>query len=232
MTVEQDREHALAYRLVLPPGWTRLPMERAAMRTAARAWLLRRFAHAPRDRTASLRREITEDLVALTMRTGAEYARMMLVLAADVDSRPISASCLVSVLPHAVSDEAGLQSLARSMAPGADTARVADLGDNRGVLVVRDALQRPAVSVQERAQAESLAAEVVQTLGIEHDQPAEPWEPGLTRHVEVHLPLPDQGATLLLSFATPLAPLFAPLTELFVLMACSVQFDPGDGSWR
>jgi len=114
MTVEEQVGSA-TYRLVVPPSWTRLPMEPVAMRAAARSWLLKRYGHAPRDRTATLRRELVSDLVGV---------------------------------------------------------------------------------------------------------------------VEVHVPVPDRGETLLLSFATPLVPLFDPLTELFVLMASSVQWQDDDGHWR
>lgn len=202
------------------------------MRTAARAWLLRRYAHAPRDRTATLRRELVEDLVALTRRAGAEYARMMLVLAAEEQGRPISATCLVSVLPSALHTEQARQALAGSYAGEAVEAVAADLGHHRGVVVVRDEVRRLEVPTgSDGEKVAKIADEVVASLGIEHDGPAQSWKPGTTRLVDVHLPVPDGDETLLLSFATPLVPLFAALTELFVLMASSVQWQREDGSW-
>lgn len=218
------------YRLVLPPTWVRLPMEASAMRTAARAWLLRRYAAAPRDRTATLRRELVEDLVALTRRAGAEYSRMLLVLAVEAQGRPISASCLVSVLPHPLPDEASLQALA-AMHEDALEVSVTELGGSRGVVVVRDEVQPLSVPAGAEAEVQRIADQVVTALGVVHDGPAEPWEPGRQRLVEVYLPVPDRDDTLLLAFATPLVPLFPALTELFVLMACSVQWQADDGSW-
>lgn len=232
MTMLGQTVGPVTYRLVVPPSWVRLPMESSAMRTAARAWLLKRYAHAPRDRTATLRRELVEDLVALTRRAGAEYSRMMLVLAAEAQGRPISASCLVSVLPNPLPTEPAMQALAESYAGEALDAVVADLGHSRGVVVVRDQVQQ--LAVPEGVDGEKVARiadEVVASLGIVHDEPAQPWEPGTTRLVDVHLPVPDGKETLLLSFATPLVPLFPALTELFVLMACSVQWQNDDGAW-
>ena len=36
----------------------------------------------------------------------------------------------------------------------------------------------------------------------------------------------------MLSFSTPVVPLFEPLTELFVAMASTVQFRVGEDAWR
>lgn len=232
MTLQVQADGPVTYRLAIPPSWTRLPMEPSAMREAARAWLLRRYAHAPRDRTATLRRELVEDLVALTHRAGAEYSRMMLVLATEVQGRPISATCLVSVLPHPLPTETALQALADSYAGERAEASVADLGHNRGVVVVRDEVHRlPVPSGHDGQKVARIADEVVTALGITHSEPAQPWEPGNTRLVDVHLPVPEGPQTLLLSFATPLVPLFPALTELFLLMACSVQWQRPDGTW-
>lgn len=208
-------------------------MEPTAMRRAARPWLLQRFASQPRDQTALLRRMIEQDLVALTRRAGAEYARSLLVLAMDVSGRPITASCVVSVLPQRLADEQALQTLAAE-AYGAVEAVVADLGANRGVVVVRDSVESPERpdGVDEH-QIAGLAKDIADTLGMSTDSPdpAQQWEPGTTRNVEVYLPVPDGAQMLLLSFSTTLVPLFPALTELFVLMACTVQWQGDDGRW-
>jgi hypothetical protein len=228
---------SLPYRLVVPAAWTRLPMDPVGMRDTSRAMLLRRFGALPRDQTATLRREVEQDLVALTRRAGSEYARMLLVLALEVSRRPITASCLVSLLPQAVPDETALQALAVDLSDGAATSVVEDLGANRGVVVVRDEVM-PMSSVPEGVDVEALAQRYAEAIGSD-ESPATtrtvgavaPWTPGTTRHVDVHLPVPDVPRLLLLSFSTPLVPLFEPLTELFLMMAATVQWDRGDGSW-
>jgi hypothetical protein len=224
---------SVPYRLVVPASWTRLPMDPVGMRDAARAMLLRRYGSLPRDETAKLRREVEQDLVALTRRAGSEYARMLLVLALEVSRRPITASCLVSLLPQAVPDEAALQALAVDLSDGALTSVVEQLGSNRGVVVVRDEVQ-PLPAAPEGIDVAALAQRYADSIGV-GQVPAEPgtppWEPGTTRHVDVHLPVPDSPRVLLLSFSTPLVPLFDPLTELFLMMAGTVQWDRGDGTW-
>ena len=60
--------------MALPSAWVRLPMEPVAMRTAARAWLKRRYAHRSIDETAQLRRRAEEQLVELTQRPSASTA--------------------------------------------------------------------------------------------------------------------------------------------------------------
>lgn len=224
------------YRLVVPAAWTRLPMDPTGMRDAARAMLLRRYGSLPRDETAKLRREVEQDLVALTRRAGSEYARMLLVLALEVSRRPITASCLVSLLPQAVRGEPALQALAVELSDGAGTSVVEQLGSNRGVVVVRDEVHALPQAPQD-VDVSALAERYAQSIGL-GETPAEPgtpgsqpWTPGTTRHVDVHLPVPDSPRVLLLSFSTPLVPLFEPLTELFLMMAATVQWDRGDGTW-
>jgi hypothetical protein len=227
---------ALPYRLVVPAAWTRLPMDPVGMRDAARAMLLRRFGALPRDETATLRREVEQELVALTRRAGSEYTRMLLVLALEVSRRPITASCLVSLLPRAVPDETALQALAVELSEGSAISAVEDFGTNRGVVVVRDQVM-PMSPVPDGVDVAALAELYADAIGLREtasaagELGAEPWAPGATRHVDVHLPVPDVPRLLLLSFSTPLVPLFEPLTELFLMMATTVQWDRGDGSW-
>lgn len=224
---------SVPYRLVVPAAWTRLPMDPVGMRDAARSMLRRRFASLPRDETAALRRELEQDLVALTGRAGSEYARMLLVLALEVSRRPITASCLVSLLPHSLPDEAALQTLAVEHSGGALASVVEQLGTTRGVVVVREQVQTlPAAP--DGLDVPALAEQYADAIGL-GQTPAEPgtasWLPGTTRHVDVYLPVPESPRVLLLSFSTPLVPLFEPLTELFLVMAGTVQWDRGDGTW-
>lgn len=217
------------YRLVVPRPWVRLPMDPEGMRSAARALLLRRYADQPRDATAAARRALEDELVALTRAQGTGFARMLLLLSLEVQRRPVSASCLVSLLPHAVEPgEAGLAALASELD---DHAEVRDVGRHRAVVAVRDRVERP--DLPGGTDLPGLADRAAQALGLGEAprRGAPAWEPGTVRGVDVHLPLPDGEHLLLLSFSTPLPPLFEAMTELFLLIAGSVQFDRGDGSW-
>lgn len=224
-----------SYRMALSAGWQRLPMEPTAMRTAARSWLLKRYASVSRDESVRLRRQVEEELVELTRRPGAEYARSLFVLALDVDERPLSASCLVSVVNHDLSEERKLSVLAEQESVGAIESTVTDLGANRGVVTVRDSrVEGPEVADPEAVA--DAAITVVQAMGV-LDEPTEEdrerakdrW--ATTRAVDVWLPVPDEPRCLLLQFSTPLVPLFDALTELFVVTACTVQWQRPDGSW-
>lgn len=224
------------YRLVVPAAWARLPMDPLGMRDAARAMLRRRNANLPRDQTAALRHEVEQQLVAITRRPGGEYARMLLLLSLEVHRRPVTASCLVSLLPRAVADEEALQAVAAELATGAIASVVEDLGDHRGVVVVRDevhALPDAPAGVDVQA----LGRQYADAIGLGDTQPepgapgSEPWTPGTTRHLEVYLPVLDSPRLLLLSFSTPIVPLFGSLTELFLMMAGTVQWEREPGRW-
>ena len=52
-----------------------------------------------------------------------------------------------------------------------------------------------------------------------------------TRHVDVFLPAPDAPPVLLLSFTTGVVPLFPPLTELFLTIASTVQWQREPDRW-
>lgn len=231
-------EAAVPYRLVVPKGWTRLPVDPAGMKAAVRALLLRRFAGHPRDSTATLRHEIEQELVSLTRGPGHEYMRMLLVLDLQVERRPITATCLVSLLPQPVVGEQALQELATSMAGGAVESAVADLGPHRGVVVVRDAaspgsgvLPDGGTVAAARRYADWLdtGAETAPEVPADGELP-----PGLhprSRSVDVFLPVPDAPRVLLLSFSTAVEPLFGPLTTLFLTIAGTVQWRSDGERW-
>ncbi|MEX2289954.1 MAG: hypothetical protein WD794_06465 [Mycobacteriales bacterium] len=232
---------AVPYRLVVPKGWTRLPVDPVGMRAAVRAMLLRRFAQHPRDATAVLRREVEQELVSLTRGPGHEYMRMLLVLDLQVERRPVTGTCLVSLLPQRVAGEQALSDLAASMADGAAESVVADLGPNRGVVVVRDTVA-PDADVPPDAPTSEAARRYAGFL--ETGSEAEPGPPAAdrlppdvlragrtTRSVDVFLPVPDSPRVLLLSFSTQVAPLFGPLTTLFLTIAGTVQWNRDGEAW-
>lgn len=229
---------ALPYRLVVPQGWTRLPVDPDRMRPAARAMLLRRFADRPRDATAALRREVEDQLVSVTRAPGREYLRMLLALDLQVERHPVTATCLVSLLPQSLATEAALQEVAASSAEGALDSVVTDVGPHRAVVVVRDTVADGEAPTGEVSRAARRYARWLDT-GDDAAAPSddEPLPPEAvraartTRSVEVLLPVPDVPRVLLLSFSTSVVPLFAPLTELFLTIAGTVQWQRTPDLW-
>lgn len=235
---------AVPYRLVVPQGWTRLPVDPVGMKTAVRGLLLRRFAAHPRDSTATLRREIEQELVGLTHGPGHEYMRMLLLLDLQVERRPVTATCLVSLLPQPMTGEQALQDLAASMAEGAVESVVEDLGPNRGVVVVR-ATAAAGSDAPPDASTVTAARRYTDWLetGLDSGADPAPTSPAgdgprpevpagrTTRSVDVFLPVPDAPRVLLLSFSTPVEPLFGPLTTLFLTIAGTVQWRHDGERW-
>ena len=192
------------YRIVLPDGWHRLPAGPIALRPIARELLLRLWADQPRDQTAQRRRDLEQELVRLGDTASDQGGRELLLSLQAVGGVPLAASAVVSMVPTLLDGEAGFVELAQVSAEGAISSGVFDLGRNRGVVVVRDQ------AVEAR------------------DRPAFLGEAGAaitrTRQVDIHLPVPDEPAMLLLSFSTPLMSLAESLTELFVAMSSTVQW--------
>jgi hypothetical protein len=229
--------HDVEYRMALPDCWARLPMETNAMRSAARAYLLRKYGRFSRDETVMLRRQLEEQLVELTRRPGAEYARMLLALSLDIAGRPVSASCLVSVVDQDLSDHERLIRLLDTERHDALDSAIVQLAANRCVVVIRDGVTRsPTPDDPERVAAE--ARRIAHELGVLDDvddpvavQESQRYELD-SRAVDVWVPVPDDRQTLLLQFSTTVRPLFDQLTELFLLTAGTVQFRRPDGSWE
>lgn len=236
-TQRVEQLHDVEYRMALPTCWSRLPMETNAMRSAARAYLLRRYGRFSRDETVQLRRQLEDQLVELTRQRGAEYARMLLALSLDVAGRPVSASCLVSVVDEDLSDEGRLNALHETERHTSIDSALVTLGSNRGLVVIRDEVTRGPVPANRELVA-AQARQIAHDLGVLDDvqdpvavRESQRFELD-SRSVDVWLPVPDDRRTLLLQFSTPVRPLFDPLTELFLLTAGTVQFRRPDGSWN
>lgn len=219
----------LAYRLVLPEGWIRLPADPVALRPAARAMLMERFKALPRDSTAQLRRQLEDELVQLGDSASGQFALDLLLLDTEVAGRPLAASCLVSILPVPIADSEQLAALAQDAREGALRSEVLPLGRYTGVRVVRDEVPE-ALDPLSSEQQEQVAAVMREMVGP--DAVTTGAGPGASRVVDVFVPVPDTALTLLLSFSTSLRPLFEPLTELFTAIAGTVQFAYDGVPWR
>jgi hypothetical protein len=243
LTIQAEEiEPEVSYRMALPAPWVRFPMEPTAMRSAVRAWLLRKYAHRSRDETAQLRRHIENQMVELANRSGSQYSRQMLVLSIDVDGFPVSASCLVSVIPQDLHGPNALEDLARDLSAGARSSAVEELGRSLGVVVVRDEVMAGSRGDKTNRELLTLGAEAMEAI-----RPGTPVEAReldddeleqvvrdaeQNRVVDVFIPVPDQPRCLLLNFSTPLVPLFDALTTLFVTVASTVQWRVGDDTWK
>jgi hypothetical protein len=196
--------------MLLPDGWWRLPANPIAMRPVVRRLLLQLWADQPRDATAQRRRELEDQLVRLGSSAADQGGLELLVCLQSAGDVPLPASAVVSLQATLLEGEEGLQQLAAVSEAGALSSEVLDLGRNRGVLVVRDAPLEEPVSLPQEATPEQRQ---VLTEGLR-----------TVRQVDVHLPVPGEPAMLLLSFSTPMAPLFDVFTELFVSLASTVEW--------
>lgn len=233
MTVDADYQllpDGLRYRLVLPEGWIRLPANPLALRPAARRLLAGRFADLPRDTTAQLRRQLEDELVQLADTASDQFAVDLLLLDHEVEGRPLSASCVVSLVPVPLHGPDSLAQLAQESGEGALSSEILTFTHTAAVRVVREEAPATHAAPLSAAEAEQVAQAVRELVGPEAlvDVPAAPS----SRLVEVFVPVPDSDATLLLSFSTSVRPLFEPLTELFTAMAATVQFSVADAPWR
>jgi hypothetical protein len=198
------------YRMLLPASWVRLSANPIAMRPVVRRLLLELWSDQPRDATAQRRRELEQRLVQLGSTAADNGGHELLVCLEVAGDVPLPASAVVSLHPTLIDDEAGLQQLAEASAAGAMSSEVLDLGRNRGVLVVRETEVDEPVPLPQDATPEQREALVEGLRRV--------------RQVDVHLPVPGEPAMLLLSFSTPLAPLFEVFTDLFVSLASTVEW--------
>lgn len=234
MTVRVEHSHpGVRYRLAIPDGWATFPAQPASLRPALRRWLLRRLVHRSRDETVVLRRRAEDELVRLAQSPGTEYAKQLLVLSLDVGEVPITATCLVALVPQHVPDDAALAALAIQLTSPTASAEVTELGQSKGIVVVQDTVPTARELQPTDAELANLLSHAGPPGDVDIEQVAQHRASAeRARTVDVYLPVPESRQTLLLSFSTPVVPLFEPLTELFVTMASTVQFRVGDDAWR
>lgn len=184
-----------AYRLILPPGWVRLPTVAAESRRDIRKLVDARFATLPRDTFAALRREVETTLVQTVRNAAANGANDLLLLVNDVAGIPVSASCVIY----------------RASPPGADVALsarqlAANLGDRADVTVV------PLAGGQAVRQRRLTTPRI-------QDGHADS-----STVLTYFVPIPDTFDYLVLAFSTSTLPLADALCGLFDAMAATIQF--------
>jgi hypothetical protein len=191
------------FRMLLPPGWARIPLDRRAP-LRIRSLVTERVRDVPAPRRAELRAWLTRELTA-AIEVAARQGGIDVLLSVDpVAGRPVPASGLVT---HVRGRGGGgeLEGLLRTLAVGRAGVRVHELG-------LVDVAGAPAV----------------RRLTSRRDRvPAEADEPGAeltVTQVDYFVPVPGSDGLLLLTFTTPGEQLGPPLVKLFDVMARSLRW--------
>lgn len=186
------------WSLLLPPGWWHIPLDEHRGQSV-KALLDRQLASLPRDRVATLRRELDGVLTRLVERAVANDAVEMYLNVDLMRGLPVAASCLVTVVPVGLG----------TALPAAEVAALMGdrHGDEVGVLEVAGAL---AARVRRREP-------VTDTDGLSTGKLA------VTR-LQVYVPVPNTTEILLLSFSTPMDPIADAMVTLFDAIAGSLRW--------
>jgi hypothetical protein len=188
----------VGWSLLLPPGWWHIPLDERRGQSVA-ALLDRQLASLPRDRVATLRRELEGELTRLVERAVANGAVEMYLNVDLMRGLPVAASCLVTVVPTGAVTALPAAELAGMMAERP--------GDEVGVLEVAGA---PAARVRRREP-------VTDADGLSTGELA------VTR-LQVYVPVPNTAEMLLLSFSTPMDPIADAMVTLFDAIAGSLRW--------
>ena len=189
------RAGPVGWSLLLPPGWWHVPLDERRHQSIA-ALLDRQLESLPRDRVATLRRELDGELTRQVERAVGNGAEEMYLNVDLMRGLPVAASCLVTVVPVGFGTALQATELAALMSDGP--------GDEVGVLEVAGAL---AARVRRRDP-------VTDTEGLSTGKLA------VTR-LQVYVPVPNTTEMLLLSFSTPIDPIADAMVALFDAIAGS-----------
>jgi hypothetical protein len=192
------RAGAVGWSLLLPPGWWHIPLDERRGQSVT-ALLDRQLASLPRDRVATLRREVEGELTQLVERAIANGAVEIYLNVDLIRGLPVAASCLVTVVPTGAATALPAAELAALMRERP--------GDEVGVLEVAGA---PAARVRRREP-------VTDADGLSSGELA------ITR-LQVYVPVPHTTEMLLLSFSTPMDPIADAMVALFDAIAGSLHW--------
>jgi hypothetical protein len=185
-----------SYRLLLPPGWVRVPALPALARREVRRLVRARFSGLPPDTLAQLRHEIERTLLSTVRDAADNGASDLLLLVDDVAGMPVSASCVVyPVLANDDTPELPLRDIAQVFGSDGDAVELVPLAGGQAVRVRRDV---PGST----GEAEAPPAVVLTYV----------------------VPVPDTRDQLVLAFSTSALPLADALCGLFDSMAATLQW--------
>lgn len=187
-----------AWALLLPPGWTYLPTDRAAGRAAVARLLDRKLRTLPRDAIATWRRELEREMDRQLSTAADNGASAVYLLVEPVGGVTVTASLTVATLPFD----------AESLGEGL-TATFGTAGDvlESGLTTAggQPALRR-------------------RRLVVSRLTPGGPRVPSTA--VDWVVPLPDGDEALTLTFTTSTVPLFEALVGLFDALADTLVLEP------
>lgn len=189
---------SLGWTLLLPPGWWHIPLDKRRGQSVT-ALLDRWLASLPRDRVATLRRELDGELTRLVERAVANHAVEMYLNVDLMRGLPVAASCLVTLVPSGAATALPAAELAALMGAGS--------ANEVGALEVAGA---PAARVRRREP-------VTNADGLSTGELA------VTR-LQVYVPVPNTTEMLLLSFSTPVDPIADAMVGLFDAIAGSLRW--------
>lgn len=187
----------VGWSLLLPPGWWHVPLDERRHQSIT-ALLDRQLASLPRDRVATLRRELDGELTRQVERAVANGAEEMHLNVDLMRGLPVTASCLVTVVPDGFGTALQATELAALM------------GDEPGELSVLEVAGALAARVRRRDP-------VTDTEGLSTGKLA------VTR-LQVYVPVPNTTEMLLLSFSTPIDPIADAMVALFDAIAGSLRW--------
>jgi len=188
----------VGWSLLLPPGWWHIPLdERRAQ--SVKALLDRQLASLPRDRVATLRRELDGELTRQVERAVANDAVELYLNVDLMRGLPVAASCLVTVVRVEFGTALPATELAALMGD--------EPGDQVGVLEVAGAQ----------------AARVRRREPVTDADGLSTGELAVTR-LQVYVPVPNTTEMLLLSFSTPMDPIADAMVTLFDAIAGSLRW--------
>lgn len=188
----------VGWSLLLPPGWWHVPLDERRHRSIT-ALLDRQLASLPRDRVATLRRELDGELTRLVERAVENRAVEMYLNIDVMRGLPVAASCLVTLVSVRFGTALSATELAAMMGDRP--------GDEVGVLEV----------------AGTLAARVRRREPVTDTDGLSTGELAVTR-LQVYVPVPNTTEILLLSFSTPMDPIADAMVTLFDAIAGSLRW--------
>lgn len=184
---------------MLPPGWWHIPLDEHRAQSV-KALLDRQLASLPRDRVATLRRELDGELTRLVERAVANGAVEMYLNLDLMRGLPVAASCLVTVVSVGFGTALPATELAELLGD--------QPGDEVGVLDV----------------AGVSAARVRRREATTDENGISTGELAVTR-LQVYVPVPNTTEMLLLSFSTPMDPIADAMVTLFDAIAGSLRWE-------
>lgn len=130
------------YDLLMPPGWVRMPLNRAGARRQVRTMVAERAKGQPSDTVSPVRIALEREVLTVVERAVSGGAVDLYLLADNVRGLPVAASLAVSHVERLGTPEVDLAAFADGQGAGAES-EVVDLPCGRAVRTRRSGLAAP-----------------------------------------------------------------------------------------